>query len=123
MYSNFITPPDFVADELPTVLIVDADWNDVETIAMFCKATPHQFNVYLYTDIMLDEEWLNKAISLAHAIIINTQESACTKIKNQLLKDPRTWYYGPQKFLANSNKISSPLEFFSKYNDRTVQSR
>jgi hypothetical protein len=120
MYSNFITPPDFVDEPLPTVLVIDADWNDVETLALYCQSAKDSYNVYLYSDIMMEEEWLRKAIDVAHVIILNSAESACTKIKNQLIKDPRTWYYGPHKYLANPQRIESPIDFFNKNNERTT---
>lgn len=113
-YSNFVTPPDFVNDEFPSVLIIDADWMDIENIALWCKTAPVNLNIYIYSDIMLDEEWLAGAINSVDIIILNTQKSAVDHIKNQLLKGPKTWYYGEHTFLANDRKLNTPLDYFVK---------
>ena len=113
-YSNFVTPPDFVKDEFPSILIVDADWVDIEAIALWCKTSPVNLNIYIYSDIMLDEVWLGTAINLVETIIMNTQTSAVDHVKKHLLKSPKTWYYGDKTFLGNSQKINKPLEWFVK---------
>lgn len=118
MYSNFITPPDFVNNELPTILVIDATWDDIETLALYCQNTTYLYNVYLYQDVMFDTKWLEQAAQRAHVIVLNSEVSACTNEKNQLLKDPRTWYYGPNRYLGNSNQLDNLLEFFIKHNER-----
>jgi hypothetical protein len=111
-YSNFITPPDFVKDDFPTVLIIDADWNHIDSIALWCKTAPVSLNIYIYIDIMLDEEWLVNAINQSKTIIMNTESSAIDHIKKQLLKADNVWYYGPHTFLGNPRKIQNPLDWF-----------
>ena len=117
-FSNFITPPDFVDNANPSVLLIDASWDDVETIALWCQNANDCYNVYMYSDIMLDEQWLNEAITRVDAIVLNTEKSDCTQIKNTLIKDARTWYYGPSRYLGNPRQLGAPLEFFIKYNER-----
>ena len=114
MPSNVITPPDFIENENINILIIDADLTDVENITLFLQTSFKFYNVYLYRDIMLDATWLEKAVNLADTIIVNTEESDCTAQKNQLIKDTRTWYYGPRQFLGNPQKLSSPIDFFVK---------
>ena len=118
MYSNFITPPDIIENDLPTVLVVDASWDDIETLALYCQNSTYLYNVYLYQDIMFDTEWLEKVAKYSHAIIINSENSACTQEKNRFLKDPKTWYYGPNRYLGNTNNLDSLLDFFVKHNER-----
>ena len=118
MHSNFITPPDFVDNHLPTVLVIDASWDDVESLALYCQTATQLYNVYLYQDIMFDTEWLDQAVQRAHAIVFNSETSACSQQKNQLLKDSRTWYYGPNRYLGNANQLNSLLEFFIKHNEQ-----
>lgn len=118
MHSNFITPPDFVDNDLPTVVVIDASWDDVENLALYCQKSTYVYNVYLYQDVMFDIEWLNQAVARAHAIIMNSENSACTQDKNKLLKDSRTWYYGPNRYLGNNNQLSGLLEFFIKHNEQ-----
>jgi hypothetical protein len=111
-YSNFITPPDFVKDEFPTVLIVDADWIDVESVALWCKTAPKSYNIYIYSDIMMDEVWLADAINSCNTVIINMEHSAVDHIKRQLIKASNCWYYGGAKFLGNPKNIDKPLNWF-----------
>ena len=114
MHSHIITPPDFVDDELPTVTVIDASWDDIENIALWLQSTDARYNVYVYNDIMFEDEWLDQAVERSHVIIINSEESGCTKIKNRLLKDPRTWYYGPNRYLGNPNQLNHPIDYFIK---------
>ena len=113
-YSNFVTPPDFVKDQFPSVLIVDADWNDIDNLAIWCKTAPVSLNVYVYSDVMLDEVWLAEAINSVDNIIVNTAASAVDHIKNQLLKASNVYYYGDKTFLGNDRKITGVLDYFIK---------
>ena len=117
MHSNFITPPDFIENDLPTVLVVDASWDDVEILALYCQTSNYVYNIYLYQDIMFDLEWLNQAAERAHAIVMNSESSGCTQEKNKFLKDSITWYYGPNRYLGNSNQLPSLIDFFIKHNE------
>lgn len=119
MHSNIVTPPDFVDDQLPTVTIIDANWDDIETVVLWLQTTEHvAYNVYVYTDIMFEPDWLEQAVARSQAIIMNSAESGCTKLKNQLLKDARTWYYGPNRYLGNANQLTHPIDYFIKFNER-----
>jgi hypothetical protein len=111
-HSNFITPPDFVDDPLLNVLVIDADWIDVENLAYWCKTAPACYNVYVYNDSMNNVDWLEKAIHQVDYIVINSVVTEITPTKNTLLKDPRTWYYGPNQYLGNTQQLSNPLDFF-----------
>lgn len=113
-YCNFVTPPDFVEDQFPSVLIIDADWNDIDSIALWCKTAPVNLNVYIYSDIMLSEVWLAQAINNSDTIIMNTASSAVDHIKKELLKAQNVWYYGDKNFLANKQKLETPLDYFVK---------
>lgn len=113
-YSNFVTPPSFVDDQFPSVLIIDADWNDIDNLALWCKTAPVNLNIYIYSDIMLDEIWLARAINSVETIIMNTANSAVDHVKKELLKAPNVWYYGDKSFLANKQKIENPIEYFIK---------
>jgi hypothetical protein len=118
MHSNFITPPDFVDNNLPTVLVVDAAWDDIETLALYCQNSNYLYNVYIYQDIMFDTEWLEQAAQRSHVIIMNSDQSACTNEKNKFLKESKTWYYGPNRYLGNNNQLQSLIEFFIKHNEQ-----
>ena len=113
-YSNFVTPPDFVEYPFPTILIIDSDWMHIDSIAIWCKTAPVNLNIYLYSDIMLNEAWLGQAINRADSIIMNIESSAIDHVKSKLLKADNVWYYGDKTFLGNSRKIDNPMDYFIK---------
>ena len=113
-YSNFITPPSFVEDQFPSILIIDADWNDVDSLAIWCKTAPTSLNIYIYIDTMLDEEWLVKAINKSENIIVNLETSAVDHIKKQLIKAPNVWYYNAPTFLGNNRKLTGVMDYFAR---------
>jgi hypothetical protein len=111
-YSNFVTPPDFVEDPHTSVLIIDADWADIEDIALWCKTAPKSYNIYIYSDIMMDEIWLAHAINSVNIVVLNTEDSAVKDIKTQLLQAGNVWYYGEHTFRGNKQKLGKPIEWF-----------
>jgi|688.fasta_scaffold2347966_1 hypothetical protein len=59
--SRFITHPS-IEPKSPnshTVLIIDADTDDVINIGMFCKVSAKNYDVYLYKQDIDDSSWLN----------------------------------------------------------------
>jgi hypothetical protein len=114
MTSNFITPPDFVDDEQHTVTIIDASPVDVETLAILCSGNDESFNVYLYKYDLDNLEWLDAAVARSHVLIVNTEETTISSVKDRLAALPQAYYYGPKNFLANANKINNILDYFSQ---------
>jgi hypothetical protein len=115
MHSNFITPPDFVNEPLHTVLLIDPTWQELESIAVLCKTSGTDFNVYVYDDTMNDIDWLLSAAQQADTIIVNTTPTACSPTKDRLIDLPRTYYYGPKNFLSNQKQIAHPQDYFIEY--------
>lgn len=116
-YSNFITPPDFINPESEdfnneTLLIIDADWIDIEAIATFLKTSDVPYNIYLYSSDMDNLAWLHGAEQRANTLIINTEQSSISNIKDRWADLPKAYYYGPKKFLMNSKYIKNPLAYF-----------
>lgn len=58
--SRFITYPDILPKSLNhTVLLVDADLDDVANLASFCEVSKKCYDVYLYKGDQGDLEWLS----------------------------------------------------------------
>ena len=58
--SRFITYPDILPkSENHTVLLVDADLDDVANLATFCSISKHNYDIYLYKGDQGDLEWLH----------------------------------------------------------------
>lgn len=108
MYSNFVTPPDFVEDNLPTVTLIDCDDAAIESIARLCAVGDECFNVYVYRSDMNDKPWLDRAIDLSEAVILNLQNQDL----EYLCANKKTYYYGAETFLCPATKITIPDEYF-----------
>jgi hypothetical protein len=59
--SRFITYPSIEpkSSNSHTVLIIDADNEDVINIGMFCKASTKNYDIYLYKQDIDDPNWLS----------------------------------------------------------------
>jgi hypothetical protein len=115
MHSNFITPPDTTNEAKHTVLLVDPVWSDIQAVAMICKTIGTDFNVYVYDASMNNIDWLTQVAESSAAIIVNTEATTCSPIKDRLIDLPRTYYYGPKNFLSNTKRIANPQEYFIDY--------
>ena len=109
MYSNFITPPDFVNEDKHTVVLIDAAADDVQRLALLCKEGTSDFNIYLYNSESESEDWLMSALERADKIIVNTLENEKSVIKQLLRSNPKALFYG-----ANST-VESLQKYFIDY--------
>lgn len=58
--SRFITYPDILEkSNNHTVLLVDADLDDVANLATFCSVSKRNYDIYLYKGDQGDLEWLS----------------------------------------------------------------
>lgn len=122
MTTNFITPPDFVEEPNHSILLVDVDPVDVETLAHLCAGHDESFNIYLYKADMEETAWLDKCISRVDAIIVNTVENEFSPIKDKMVDLTKTYHYGPKNFLSNNRQYVNFLEYFiNRSNVRTNQ--
>ena len=71
MYSNFVTPPDFVNDQLHTVTVVDGTLEEIELLGRMCQGSDESFNIYLYRSEMNDIKWLEQAVEHSDAVVVN----------------------------------------------------
>lgn len=122
MTTNFITPPDIVDDPNHNILLIDVSPDDVETLAFLCAGHNEAFNVYLFNFEMPDQSWLTKVAEFADAIVVNTNETALSPLKDVLAMLPKSYYYGPKNFANNDQKHSTVLEYFiNRANERKSQ--
>lgn len=110
--TNFITPPDFVDDKQHTILLIDVDPVDVETLAYLCGGHNESFNIYLYKADMLNLAWLDEAAAKSDAIIINTVENDLSRIKDAYATKENAYHYGPKHFLNNKRQQNTVLDYF-----------
>jgi hypothetical protein len=93
--SRFITHPS-IEPKSPnshTVLIIDADTEDVINIGMFCKASTKNYDVYLYKQDIDDSNWLSDVsasldctlIKESGIIVVSETNSAYKVTVNNLL--------------------------------------
>jgi hypothetical protein len=112
MHSNLITPPDFVDEPMLSVLIVEPTPIEVENIAYWCRTADRSWNIYIYMNDMNNQDWLEQAIERADYLLVNNADSPLSLVKNILLKNTRSWHWGPKDIIGNDRKINDPLEFF-----------
>ena len=110
--TNFITPPDFVDEPKHTILLIDVDPVDVETLAYLCSGHNESFNIYLYKEDMANLPWLDEAAAKADVIIINTEPNGLSGIKDAYATKTHAYHYGPKHFLKNDRKFDTVLDYF-----------
>ena len=109
MVSNLVTPPDIVANELHSVLLVNPAQTDLDTVIRFCQHANRAFNVYVYTPNMDNQDWLNRAATACDTIIVNSDLDGYQEL---CLLD-KTYYYGQKFYVENQRKIADPLHYFA----------
>jgi hypothetical protein len=116
-YCNFITPPDQAPEALASVLLIDADWNEIEEIALWYKNGDRDtcYNIFLYQDIMWEPDWLQNVADSVDIIVVNTAESAILNTKMKYITRESTWYYGPVAFKGSDRQLEKPLDWFVKH--------
>lgn len=97
MYSNFITPPDFVDN----VLIVDASAEEIQLVTEFLHNAETTYNVYMYRADMDDTKWLNEAVHRAN-IVLQSKLSDINIDHNKLIK------------FGEELEITGPVDYFNK---------
>lgn len=111
-HSNIITPPDFLDNDLKSVLVIDPEWSEIEDLALVLKASPKAYNVYVYLAGMDKVEWLEEAARKADTVIVNTIETDISHIKDRIAVKLSSYYFGPKNFLMNPNRIERPIDYF-----------
>ncbi len=108
MYSNFITPPDFVNEDKHTVTVIDATETDIELLTKIAKVTNEDYNIYLYNSNMQDLEWLSTAMDRSDSVIVNLDIFSDLNICN----NSKTYYYGQKILLSPAQKVISVAHYF-----------
>jgi hypothetical protein len=65
MYSNFITPPDYVKN----LVIVDATDQQIQACMERVKSLNTAYNIYVYNQSMNDQTWFDQVASRADSVI------------------------------------------------------
>jgi hypothetical protein len=118
MHSNFISPPDILELEQRqnhSVLVIDPNQKTVLDLGMICKTAGTDFDVYLYADIFDDLKWLETVFNLVDTVLINTEPSKISPIKDRLVEHQKAYHYGPKRFLSTAKHIKSAQEYFLLY--------
>ena len=115
VYTSFITPPDFVHNDNHTVVLIDATDQQVNDLAEFCRTASISYNVYIYRNGMNDIHWLNSALALADAFIVNTEPNELSPVKDHITQSPKSWHYGPKNFLGNYRRIPTLENYFQQW--------
>jgi len=109
MYSNLVTPPDILNNGHQSILIVDPEKDEVDAVIKFCQHSDKVFNVYVYTPNMDNTTWLENAVKVSDAIIVNSR----TETYKNLCLLKNSFYYGPKNYVENQNKLYDILHYFA----------
>jgi hypothetical protein len=118
--TNFITPPDFVDEPNHTILLIDVDPVDVETLAFLCGSHSESFNVYLYKEDLNNTSWLEEAAKRADTIILNTIENGLSDLKKLYALRETAYHYGPVQYNAQRNHQTVLDYFVIRANDKST---
>jgi hypothetical protein len=108
MYSNFITPPDFVDEQKHSITIVEATTQEIELLYNIARNGTEDYNIYLYCAEMGDNSWLATAIGKSHSVIVNFDRWKDLEI----FKSENVYYYGQGLVVSPAQKINSLLDYF-----------
>jgi hypothetical protein len=109
MYSNFITPPDFVDEEKHSVTIIEATTQEIEILYNIARNSTEDYNIYLYRKEMNNHSWLKKAIEKSSSTIVNFDRWKDLEI----FKYDNILYYGQGLVVSPAQKIDSLLDYFN----------
>jgi len=89
MPSNFITAPDYLPFSIShSIVIVDAVIADIDPVALICKASEVDFDIYLYKSTENDAEWLTKVAKNADKIFVYPYPA--TELKTAICQSSKT---------------------------------
>ena len=75
MPAKFITPPNKLPDnDRRKLLIVDADWHDMEAVAVLCMTRNVNLDFYIFGPTSIDIAWLENAAGAVGTILLNNKE-------------------------------------------------
>lgn len=106
--SRLITYPSSVEKkDNHTVLIVDIDDSDIESIGLFCMSSQKDYDIYLYDETINDSNWLSTVSNNADKILLNSISKVNVDNRN-IIK------YGKETDCKN------PLDYFINFDKTTV---
>ena len=102
--SRFITYPSTVEKSQDhTVVLIDADVNDIEKVGLFCKISKKDYDIYLYRGDLDDLEYLNFVVDCAEAVLIHEDSEVYIKNCKKMAK------------IGNHQEIVNALDYFLTY--------
>jgi hypothetical protein len=107
--SRFITYPSVEPKSLDhTVVLIDANIDDIERVGLFCKQSNKEYDIYLYRSDLSDLEWLSSIVVNSDTVLLNELSTECTNSK--IIK------FGSRQILRN------PVDYFQEYDQQNQSS-
>lgn len=116
--TRFITSPDQPTDLHNTILLVDFSADEIVETVYMCKTCEKDFDVFLFSPVDNNRDWLDWAFALSNTCIVNLSNATNMLVKAQFLSHKKTFGVGLLE-LPMKKKIDSLPEYFKKQdNDR-----
>ena len=111
MAAKFITAPDRIStpsDRLK-VLLIDAEWKDVENLTYYCMTRPINIDFYIFAPTSIVTDWIDHAMGVVDVVLLNDRSIRKNINNNAILHDSRT------KLFGHSNcEYTSPLDYMTE---------
>jgi hypothetical protein len=103
--SRFITYPSIEpkSSNSHTLLIINADTEDIINIGMFCKASIKNYDVYLYKHDVDDLEWLNHVNAKLDCTLIKEPSTIIVSGSNNVYR------------VGDNQPINNLLDYFQNF--------
>ena len=75
MPSNLVTPPDFVNNNNRTAVVINATWDEIESLHLWLATAFQDWNIYFYNHTMENLAWLEQAVDRAEVVVVNQSTS------------------------------------------------
>jgi len=111
--TRFITSPDKPEDLHNVILLVDFSADEIAEAAYACKVCEKDFDVFLFSPVDKDRDWLDWVFAHADCCIVNLSTATNMLVKAQFLSYKKTFGVGTLE-LVPKKKLESLPEYFKK---------
>jgi hypothetical protein len=114
--TRFITSPDRPTDLQNAILLVDFSADEIAEAAYACKTCEKDFDVFLFSPVDKDRDWLDWAFAQSQACVVNLNVATNMLMKAQFLSNKKTFGIGVLEIVPRK-KLTALPEYFRQQDD------